>query len=172
MSSLARRENLAGKVQMIYMDPPYGIKFGSNFQPEVGKRNVTDKEQDPTRDPETVKGLFDGTPNEVEGDEDSGCGDLTNLQNSEDTILITLIAPAWRGKWSDIGDACGLVGPGAGLVGSDGSDSEPVLFAAFESLDFEFAGGNGGAADHLRQGGVAEPLDFVDPALDTIPLRP
>ena len=36
MSSLARREDLAGKVQMIYIDPPYGIKFASNFQPEVG----------------------------------------------------------------------------------------------------------------------------------------
>ena len=34
MSSLARREDLAGKVQMIYIDPPYGIKFASNFQPE------------------------------------------------------------------------------------------------------------------------------------------
>ena len=31
MASLARREDLAGKVQMIYMDPPYGIKFASNF---------------------------------------------------------------------------------------------------------------------------------------------
>ena len=45
MSSLARREDLAGKVQMIYIDPPYGIKFASNFQPEVGKRDVKDKEQ-------------------------------------------------------------------------------------------------------------------------------
>lgn len=33
MASLARREDLAGKVQMIYVDPPYGIKFASNFQP-------------------------------------------------------------------------------------------------------------------------------------------
>ena len=38
MSSLARREDLAGKVQMIYLDPPYGIRFGSNFQPIIGKR--------------------------------------------------------------------------------------------------------------------------------------
>jgi adenine-specific DNA-methyltransferase len=42
MSSLARREDLAGKVQMIYIDPPYGIKFASNFQPEIGKINVKD----------------------------------------------------------------------------------------------------------------------------------
>src|SRR5436305_1693025 len=40
MSSLAQREDMAGKVQMIYIDPPYGIKFGSNFQSEIGKRDV------------------------------------------------------------------------------------------------------------------------------------
>jgi adenine-specific DNA-methyltransferase len=40
---------------MIYMDPPYGIKFASNFQPLVGKRDVKDKEQDLTREPEMVK---------------------------------------------------------------------------------------------------------------------
>ena len=59
MSSLARREDLAGKVQMIYMDPPYGIKFGSNFQPEIGKRDVRDKETDLTREPEMVKAYRD-----------------------------------------------------------------------------------------------------------------
>lgn len=59
MSSLARRENLAGKVQMIYMDPPYGIKFASNFQSEIGKRDVKDKDQDLTREPEMVKAYRD-----------------------------------------------------------------------------------------------------------------
>lgn len=59
MSSLARREDLAGKVQMIYFDPPYGIKFGSNFQPEIGKREVKDKESDITREPEMVKAYRD-----------------------------------------------------------------------------------------------------------------
>ena len=59
MSSLARREGLAGKVQMIYIDPPYGIKFASNFQPEVGKRDVKDKEEDLTREPEMVKAYRD-----------------------------------------------------------------------------------------------------------------
>lgn len=59
MTSLSRREDLAGKVQMVYMDPPYGIKFGSNFQPEVGKRIVGDKEQDLTREPEMVKAYRD-----------------------------------------------------------------------------------------------------------------
>jgi len=59
MSSLARREDLAGKVQMIYIDPPYGIKFASNFQPEIGRRDVKDKEQDLTREPEMVKAYRD-----------------------------------------------------------------------------------------------------------------
>lgn len=59
MSSLARRENLAGKVQMIYMDPPYGIKFASNFQSEIAKREVKDKEQDLTREPEMVRAYRD-----------------------------------------------------------------------------------------------------------------
>ncbi|MBK8121784.1 MAG: site-specific DNA-methyltransferase [Sulfuritalea sp.] len=59
MASLSRRENLAGRVQMIYIDPPYGIKFASNFQPEVGKRDVKDKESDLTREPEMVKAYRD-----------------------------------------------------------------------------------------------------------------
>lgn len=59
MASLARRENLAGQIQMIYFDPPYGIQFRSNFQPEVGKRDVKDKEQDLTREPEMVKAYRD-----------------------------------------------------------------------------------------------------------------
>ncbi|MCL6503530.1 MAG: site-specific DNA-methyltransferase [Pirellulales bacterium] len=59
MSSLAHREDLKGKVQMIYIDPPYGIKFASNFQPEVGRRDVKDKETDLTREPEMVKAYRD-----------------------------------------------------------------------------------------------------------------
>jgi len=59
MASLARREGLAGKVQMIYMDPPYGIKFASNFQPQLGQRDVKDREQDLTREPEMVKAYRD-----------------------------------------------------------------------------------------------------------------
>ena len=47
MASLAHREDLTGKVQMIYLDPPYGIKFSSNFQPELGRRDVKDREQRP-----------------------------------------------------------------------------------------------------------------------------
>lgn len=59
MASLARREHLAGKVQMIYLDPPYGIKFSSNFQPEVAKRETKEKETDLTREPEMVKAYRD-----------------------------------------------------------------------------------------------------------------
>jgi adenine-specific DNA-methyltransferase len=59
MASLAHREDLAGKVQMIYMDPPYGIKYGSNFQPHVGRRDVSDKEKDLTRELEMVKAYRD-----------------------------------------------------------------------------------------------------------------
>ena len=59
MASLARREDLAGKVQMIYMDPPYGIRFGSNFQSEIGRRDVKDREADLTREPEMVKAYRD-----------------------------------------------------------------------------------------------------------------
>jgi len=59
MASLARREDLAGKVQMIYLDPPYGIKFASNFQPQLGQRDVKDREEDLTREPEMVKAYRD-----------------------------------------------------------------------------------------------------------------
>lgn len=59
MASLANREDLAGKVQMVYMDPPYGIKYASNFQPEVGRRDVKDKDSDLTRELEMVKAYRD-----------------------------------------------------------------------------------------------------------------
>ncbi len=59
MASLAQRENLAGKVQMIFLDPPYGIRFGSNFQPEAGKPTVKDREADLTREPEMVRAYRD-----------------------------------------------------------------------------------------------------------------
>ena len=59
MNSLAIREDLAGKVQMIYVDPPYGIRFASNFQPFVGNRGVRDTDADLTRDPEVVKAYRD-----------------------------------------------------------------------------------------------------------------
>lgn len=59
MASLARREDMAGKVQMIYLDPPYGIRYGSNFQPEVGQRIVKDTESHLSREPEMVKAYRD-----------------------------------------------------------------------------------------------------------------
>ena len=59
MSSLAQREDLAGKVQMIYIDPPYGIKFASNFQPTVFQPDVKEKEGDLTREQEQIKAYRD-----------------------------------------------------------------------------------------------------------------
>ncbi|MBI5840941.1 MAG: site-specific DNA-methyltransferase [Chloroflexi bacterium] len=60
MTSLAEKEGLKGKVQMIYFDPPYGIKFGSNWQVSTRKRDVKDgKAEDATRQPEQVKAFRD-----------------------------------------------------------------------------------------------------------------
>lgn len=60
MNSLLHYEGLGGQVQMIYMDPPYGIKFGSNFQPFVRKKRVEHNEDDDmTREPEMVKAYRD-----------------------------------------------------------------------------------------------------------------
>ena len=59
MSSLAHREDLAGKVQMIYIDPPYGIKFSSNFQSTVFSRDVKEKASDLTREREQIKAYRD-----------------------------------------------------------------------------------------------------------------
>ena len=60
MTSLAEKEALKGRVQMIYMDPPYGIKFGSNWQVSTRKRDVKDgKEEDLTRQPEQIKAFRD-----------------------------------------------------------------------------------------------------------------
>lgn len=60
MNSLLEKEGLAGKVQMIYIDPPYGIRYGSNFQPFVNKRDVKDgKDEDLNQEPEMIKAFRD-----------------------------------------------------------------------------------------------------------------
>lgn len=60
MNSLLHKEKLGGQVQMIYLDPPYGIKFGSNFQPFVRKRDVSHGDDDDlTREPEMVQAYRD-----------------------------------------------------------------------------------------------------------------
>jgi adenine-specific DNA-methyltransferase len=60
MTSLAEKERLKGRVQMIYFDPPYGIKFGSNWQVSTRKREVKDaKAEDVTRQPEQIKAFRD-----------------------------------------------------------------------------------------------------------------
>jgi adenine-specific DNA-methyltransferase len=59
MNSLLVKEGMAGKVQMIYMDPPYGIKYASNFQPRIDRRDVKDKDEDLTHEPEQIKAYRD-----------------------------------------------------------------------------------------------------------------
>jgi adenine-specific DNA-methyltransferase len=60
MNSLLHYEGLGSQVQMIYMDPPYGVKFGSNFQPFVRKRDVShNDDEDMTREPEMVQAYRD-----------------------------------------------------------------------------------------------------------------
>ncbi|MCY3729005.1 MAG: site-specific DNA-methyltransferase [Nitrospira sp.] len=60
MDSLLEKEGLGGQVQMVYIDPPYGIRYGSNFQPFVNKRDVTDgKDEDLTQEPETIRAFRD-----------------------------------------------------------------------------------------------------------------
>ncbi len=60
MNSLLEKEGMAGKVQMVYFDPPYGIKYGSNFQPFTNKREVKDgKDDDLTCEPEQIRAFRD-----------------------------------------------------------------------------------------------------------------
>jgi adenine-specific DNA-methyltransferase len=60
MNSLLEKEGMAGKVQMVYIDPPYGIRYGSNFQPFVNKRDVKDgADEDLTQEPEMIRAFRD-----------------------------------------------------------------------------------------------------------------
>ena len=60
MNSLLEKEGMGGKVQMIYIDPPYGIRYGSNFQPFVNRRDVRDgRDEDLTQEPEMIKAFRD-----------------------------------------------------------------------------------------------------------------
>ena len=60
MNSLLEKEGMGGKVQCVYIDPPYGIKYGSNFQPFTNKRSVKDgKDEDLTAEPEMLKAFRD-----------------------------------------------------------------------------------------------------------------
>ncbi len=60
MNSLAEKEGLKGKVQCIYIDPPYGIKFGSNWQVSTRKRDVKDgKAEDAAHEPEVIRAFRD-----------------------------------------------------------------------------------------------------------------
>ena len=60
MNSLLEKEGMAGKVQMVYIDPPYGIRYGSNFQPFVNRRDVKDgRDDDLTAEPEQIRAFRD-----------------------------------------------------------------------------------------------------------------
>ena len=59
MNSLLEKEGMEGKMQMIYVDPPYGIKYGSNFQPFIKKLTVKDKDDDLSQEPEMIKAFRD-----------------------------------------------------------------------------------------------------------------
>ena len=60
MNSLLEKEGLGGQVQMVYVDPPYGIRYGSNFQPFVNRQDVTDgRDEDLTSEPETIRAFRD-----------------------------------------------------------------------------------------------------------------
>lgn len=59
MTSLLEREGMAGKVQMIYIDPPYGIKYGSNWQMKLNNRNVKDDDENLSGEPEQIKAYRD-----------------------------------------------------------------------------------------------------------------
>ncbi len=59
MNSLLHREGLAGQVQCIYIDPPYGVNYNSNFQPRTDQRDVRDDDRSLTREPEQIRAYRD-----------------------------------------------------------------------------------------------------------------
>ncbi|OOP55194.1 MAG: hypothetical protein AYP45_16060 [Candidatus Brocadia carolinensis] len=60
MNSLLKKEGMAGKVQMVYFDPPYGIRYNSNFQPFTNKRDVKDNnDADIPAEPEMIQAFRD-----------------------------------------------------------------------------------------------------------------
>lgn len=59
MNSLLTKEGMAGKVQMVYIDPPYGIKYNSNFQPFLDKKDVKDRDEDIPAEPEMIQAFRD-----------------------------------------------------------------------------------------------------------------
>ena len=59
MNSMLEREMMTGKVQTIFVDPPYGVKFSSNFQPSVKQRDVKDSDEFMVREPEQIKAYRD-----------------------------------------------------------------------------------------------------------------
>ncbi len=92
MASLAEREGLRGKVQCIYLDPPYGIKFNSNFQWSTTSRDVKGGKADHiTREPEQVKAFRDTWRDGIHSYLDSICG----IGSPSHGIC-------WRRSWIDL----------------------------------------------------------------------
>lgn len=59
MNSLLKKEGMAGEVQMVFIDPPFGITYNSNFQPFVNRKDVKDRDEDLPTEPETIKAFRD-----------------------------------------------------------------------------------------------------------------
>ena len=59
MNSLLEKEGMAGQVQMVYIDPPYGVKYASNFQPFIDNKNVKERDEDLSQEPEMIKAFRD-----------------------------------------------------------------------------------------------------------------
>src|SRR6185503_4049347 len=59
MGSLLSREQMRGKVQMIYVDPPYGVNYKSNFQPRIDQRDVREDDSGLSREPEQIQAYRD-----------------------------------------------------------------------------------------------------------------
>jgi len=59
MNSLLKKEGMAGEVQMVFIDPPFGITYNSNFQPFINRKDVKDRDEDLPIEPETIKAFRD-----------------------------------------------------------------------------------------------------------------
>jgi hypothetical protein len=91
MTSLAEKEGLRGKVQTIYMDPPYGFNFGSNWQASTAKRDGKDgAAADVTQKPEITR-AFKHVPTPPGGSLERGPGGITNKRG----LLVMARTRAW-----------------------------------------------------------------------------
>ena len=91
MNSLLEKEGLAGQAQLVYIDPPYGVRYGSNFQPFVNQRNAKDgDENDLTYEPEMIRAFRDTW--------ELGIHSYLTYLRDETRRLTLLRAPSLRGR--------------------------------------------------------------------------